>query len=231
MQAVGIPSRACTLHSHGGRGVRCQHLVTSAKLSFPKLPNLFQASGSRNSAKAAQAELLELVVQDKPDLGRVGELVDVLADSGLPFKESSIGGGPWVVVYTRGPLLWQATTSLGKLFNPNNEASQDFDPATRTVVNRGELLGKSLYVTAEGTYEPLGNTSTMPVDLEASIERGSLHVLGKQLPLPIRGKGEVSIAYLNGGCRVFRQRSGTLAVQIRADLLKRQLASKTSPSK
>ena len=34
------------------------------------------------------------------------------------------------------------------------QASQEYDPATRTVVNRGEVLGHKVYVTASGTYAP-----------------------------------------------------------------------------
>ena len=34
------------------------------------------------------------------------------------------------------------------------QASQDFRPEERSVVNFGQILGDGLYVTAEGTYEP-----------------------------------------------------------------------------
>lgn len=34
------------------------------------------------------------------------------------------------------------------------QASQAFDPVGRTVVNRAELAGGTLYVTASGTYAP-----------------------------------------------------------------------------
>ena len=34
------------------------------------------------------------------------------------------------------------------------QASQEYNPADRTVINRGEVLGSRLYVTAAGTYEP-----------------------------------------------------------------------------
>lgn len=34
------------------------------------------------------------------------------------------------------------------------QASQEYDPATRTVINRGEVLGDRVYVTAAGTYAP-----------------------------------------------------------------------------
>jgi len=36
-------------------------------------------------------------------------------------REQLIGGGPWVVVYTRGPLLWQQATAPGKVLNSGNQ--------------------------------------------------------------------------------------------------------------
>ncbi len=35
------------------------------------------------------------------------------------------------------------------------QASQEFDPAERTVINQAQLIGDRLFVTASGTYEPL----------------------------------------------------------------------------
>ena len=34
------------------------------------------------------------------------------------------------------------------------QAGQDFDPSDRSVINRGELLGSQVVVSAQGTYEP-----------------------------------------------------------------------------
>jgi hypothetical protein len=34
------------------------------------------------------------------------------------------------------------------------QASQDFDPSSRTVVNSADVFGKTVFVTANGTYEP-----------------------------------------------------------------------------
>lgn len=148
--------------------------------------------------------------QGSTDFGRASELVDVLLGSSLPFREQLLGGGPWQVVYSRGPLLWQGFTAAGNALSkrrlgrsankvveqasresfagyaavmhvkcceamhacehvppqhPLNisvkkgscafpQASQDYKPADRTVINRGEVLGSRVYVTASGTYEP-----------------------------------------------------------------------------
>lgn len=94
------------------------------------------------------------------------------------------------------------------------QASQDFDPSTRRVVNRGELLGGSVTVTASGSYAPVprdgpssGSGSSRPggsgsggdsrraaagrcpVLVRASIEGGELQAGAARLPLPIRCGG------------------------------------------
>ena len=35
------------------------------------------------------------------------------------------------------------------------QASQEFDPTERTVINQAQLVGDRIFVTASGTYEPL----------------------------------------------------------------------------
>lgn len=227
------------------------------RVSFPKLlGGLLQRGNGSSSSKgrAASAQLLQLLEQagGAAAPNAVSALVDELleAGQGAAFKEQQLQGGPWVVVYTRGPLLWKAATSPGKLFNPKNEFSQDFDPTTRAVLNKGELLGQALFVTAAGTYAPSSRSSTAkgssnngssqgssgrkegrasapvttPVPITASIQRGAVHVLGVQLPLPIRGSGKVDIAYLDTSVRVFRvPKSGSVTVQVRRDVLQRLL--------
>jgi hypothetical protein len=59
------------------------------------------------------------------------------------------------VRYTKGALqLWRATYSPGKLINSSNRASQDLQPRGRSVLNKAEYAGSSLYVTASGNYSP-----------------------------------------------------------------------------
>ena len=65
-------------------------------------------------------------------------------------------------------------------------ASQDFDPRTRQVINRGQLLGASLAVSAAGSYEPADAAATCPKLVRASIGGGSLQAWGRQIQLPIR---------------------------------------------
>jgi hypothetical protein len=128
---------------------------------------------------------------------RAARLVDALAAAQLPFEESKLGGGPWVVVYTRGsPQLWKSAWEAGKrVSGRQNEASQEFDPDGRTALNRAEFFGGSLFVTAAGTYEPLagGGGGAGPQVVRADIERGALHAFGREIPLPIRGSGTFEV--------------------------------------
>ena len=68
-------------------------------------------------------------------------------------------------------------------------------------------------------------SSTTPVWIEASIESGCLHIRQRQLGLPIRGSGKVSIAYLDNSLRIFRDSRGSIAVQVREDELERLLGA------
>jgi hypothetical protein len=66
-------------------------------------------------------------------------------------------------------------------------------------------------------------SAATPAWIEASIESGCLHVGGRQLALPIRGSGRVSVAYLDPALRVFRDARGSTTVQVREDELARLL--------
>ena len=55
--------------------------------------------GCRSPAKSASKEIQALIQQDSEDAERFGELVDVLLDSELPFKEASLGNGEWQVLF------------------------------------------------------------------------------------------------------------------------------------
>ena len=51
----------------------------------------------RSPAKSASKEIQAMIQAGSDDAERFGQLVDVLLDSELPFKESSLGGGEWQV--------------------------------------------------------------------------------------------------------------------------------------
>ena len=56
--------------------------------------------------------------------------------------------------------------------------------------------------------------------VRADIRGGTLQWGGRTLQLPIKGSGEVSIAYLDDSLRVLCSRTGT-AVQVRQDVLQK----------
>ena len=59
------------------------------------------AHDCRSPAKSASKEIQALIQEGSEDVERFGQLVDVLLDSELPFKESSLGGGEWQVYLDR----------------------------------------------------------------------------------------------------------------------------------
>lgn len=63
----------------------------------------------------------------------------------------------------------------------------------------------------------------LPVKVRASIKGGKVEWGGRTLQLPIRGSGEVSIAYLDDSLRVLCSSTG-VAVQVRQDVLQKLLA-------
>uniref|UniRef100_A0A383WJ09 Plastid lipid-associated protein/fibrillin conserved domain-containing protein n=1 Tax=Tetradesmus obliquus TaxID=3088 RepID=A0A383WJ09_TETOB len=199
--------------------------------ALPGLGKLFGGAGrnkdrqKRAKYTAAAEELLQLLTTQQASQqaanARANELVEVLLTcEGLPFQEQLLGPGPWLVFFTKGsPQLWKATFSAGKLLNASNAASQDLDPGSRAVVNRAEYFGRRLYVTASGTYEPLDDdASSLPAAIQANISSGLLHVLGLDIPLPIKGTGQFEVVWLDTNLRVFRS-SGAVSVQIRQQYL------------
>lgn len=72
------------------------------------LGRLFSGGGSgAAAAQAARQRLLQQLASARPDKAAVNAAVDELMAAGVSFREAELGGGPWSVVYTRGPLLWQ----------------------------------------------------------------------------------------------------------------------------
>ncbi|KAK9830408.1 hypothetical protein WJX72_011601 [[Myrmecia] bisecta] len=201
--------------------------ASSRRLTSGALPSL-QAfnpfTRSSNAGTGAARELQTLIAEESRDRARYSQLVDELVATEVPFSEAQLGGGSWEVVYTRGALLWQqaispGTSNQGKVTSSKNKASQDFVPGERRVINLGELLGKSLYVTAEGTYEPQDDRRRLPKLIKANVSKGTLHILGTKIPLPIKGSGLVFLAYIDSTLRIFRSESGSISVQVRADRL------------
>lgn len=181
---------------------------------------------------------------DPVNICEVAGFVDTLLSTPSPFSEEKLGGGPWQVVYSRGPLLWQGWSAPGKVVNMKNVASQDFRPEDRTAVNKAEVFGGKVFVTASGSYCPddelqqqhqkqQGNkegeeeeedqVQQTPVKINVSIVGGQLHWFGRTIGLPfIKGKGSFNVMYVHDDVRVLRNGDNAnsgLVVQIRQEVL------------
>eukprot|EP00983_Pelagomonas_calceolata_P020146 635550-Pelagomonas_calceolata.AAC.4 len=53
-------------------------------------------------------------------------------------------------------------------------------------------------------FHAQGEASSLPVTVQANIEEGRLYFFGKELPLPIKGKGLFTILYIDDKVRIFR---------------------------
>eukprot|EP00798_Chlamydomonas_sp_ICE-L_P025109 gene25109-10750_t len=168
--------------------------------------------------KEARTELLQLLVSGQTG-SRTSDLVDILSSTSLPFKENKLGGGRWIVLYTKGmPQLWKATYEAGKTFSPGNRAGQDLNPKGRTVVNRAEYFGNKIVVTASGAYEPLGDSSRTPCEVISRISSGNINIFGKDIALPIKGEGKFEVLYLDDDLRIFKA-GPSYAVQVKESKL------------
>eukprot|EP00967_Tisochrysis_lutea_P065311 scaffold84901_cov15-Tisochrysis_lutea.AAC.1 len=67
-------------------------------------------------------------------------------------------------------------------------------------------------------FHAQGEASSLPVTVQANIEEGRLYFFGKELPLPIKGKGLFTILYIDDKVRIFRS-GKSYAVQVRCSAL------------
>ncbi|KAK9831087.1 hypothetical protein WJX74_003034 [Apatococcus lobatus] len=186
-----------------------------------RIGQLFQRPGLSQVA-LEQQELLDLLDSPAADEARIDELIDILGNSKQPFTEASIGGGPWQVVYTKGPLLWQQLTSPGAGGKRVRQGgSQEFIPEGRRLVNFGSLLGGLASVSANGTYELQedGEASpNLPKTIMAKVAGGSAKIGDLQIPLPIKGTGTVDLLYIDNSIRIFQNSQGSRVVQRKASM-------------
>lgn len=162
--------------------------------------------------------LYQLLTSGSDDTSTTRSTVDKLVDqlirehAGKPFTERQLGRGPWQVRYSRGPLAWKGWTGAKK----GNAASQEFITETKEIINTGEILGNWITVSASGRFKTVGENGRLPVMIRASVEGGKVCVLGKEIELPIRGKGEVKLMFIDDRLRVFQSpRNGATTVQVR----------------
>lgn len=70
-----------------------------------------------------------------------------------------------------------------------------------------------------------GDSSNTPVEIEATVEKGALHLFGLRIPLPIKGSGKVNLVYIDNKSKIMRifNSQGSISVQVREDWLQNQL--------
>ena len=120
-----MPMRPGSLHRAPAtlqrRGSRCAAVTaSSAPGLLARLLSWQSGGGGQGGAVgAARRQLLEQLGSSRPDAASIGEACDALMAAEVPFREADLGGGPFQVVYTRGPLLWAlAPGSGGRVASP-----------------------------------------------------------------------------------------------------------------
>ena len=116
-------------HATGRRQLRCA--VTPAAFLQTLLEPLLQRGGGGGGAAAAQRRLLAQLAAQRPDEAAISAAVDELIAAGVPFREADLGPGQFTVVYTRGPLLWQARVAAAR-------SGRVTDPSGNQARRRGE---------------------------------------------------------------------------------------------
>jgi len=149
-------------------------------------------SSSTDISAALQRKVIDnfLGLSTQGDGARdIDSLIAQLVRSGSSWDAELLSSGPWLALYTQGkPPRWQRQAQW--LPWARNVASQDYDVGGGRVRNRGEIWGSRVFVTVEGELQELQPERTFtPKMFQAGIQSGTLHVLGLEIPLPIRGRG------------------------------------------
>jgi len=123
-----------------------------------------------------------------------------------PFQADRLGGGRWVVAWSRGDLVWQQwAQALPKLSQGRpNQSSQTYDVSQLSLVNEAQILGDSLAVRVKGTFEDPPQGARCPVQFDAFVDGGVLQIAGGTVPLPIKGTGTVTVVYAGERVRIFQ---------------------------
>lgn len=211
----------------------CAWLAPAARRPRTARQNFLESWGRRERPPPPEAaELFEATAAAwragrKPDAARCSALVDALAARRCDFDASSLGGGLWLTLYTRGPApKWQANAELVPFVR--NRVGQAYDVATGRVRNYGEVLGRAVSFVAEGSFDAPRGPRAAPVDVAVAIDGGGLTLFGTRIDLPIKGPGLLRVLYADDAVRVFEsptdapdkwEESGLVVVQVRETLL------------
>merc|ERR1712107_898258 len=85
-----------------------------------------------------------------------------------------------------------------------NIAGQAYDVSKARVVNYGEVLGRHLFFSAEGSFSEVdAAVRSCPKDYDVQIDGGGITLLGTKLRPPIKGPGYLRVLYADEGLRIF----------------------------
>lgn len=171
-----------------------------------------QAAATRGPLPEATALrdvlLLESLVSGCTEAQEIDELVDACVAARAPFRTEMLGGGLWRACYSRGAEQprWQRNQQLLGRFGFANRAGQAYDPETSRVVNYGEVAGRRVHFTAEGTFAAVTPGGTRcPQEFSVDIEQGGFVLFGKRfVSSKISGPGFLRVLYADEDLRIFQ---------------------------
>ena len=188
---------------------------------------------------AAAATLLDALLAGESDGAVVQPLVDELCEAKVPFNAKLLGDGAlWraVSIVSGETPRWQRNAKLLPFLN--NRAGQAYtiadagDGSSGSVVNYGEVFGRSFYFKAEGTFEPAAAASAgsarCPIDFNVAVSSGGFVLGGKPfLSNAISGPGYLRCRYIDENLRIFEspkdspdrwEEAGLVVVQVKDSL-------------
>lgn len=203
------------------------------------LPLLVAASASflpflAPKAPAAAAELRDCLIAGVRDAETIEPLADACAALRVPFRANLLGDGElWrAVSIVRGATpRWEKSARFLPFLS--NRAGQAYalggSNGGGSVVNYGEVLGRSFYFKAEGTFTPAASASTWdtrcPRDFDVAIREGGFVFGGRPfVSSAISGPGYLRCLYLDEDIRIFQspgdspdkwEEAGLVVVQVR----------------
>ena len=208
-------------------------LPFSALLSPPSWLPKIPWNPSTPPPTDAAATLLDALLEGETDSALLKPLVDDLCAAEVPFNAALLGDGElWraVSIVTGETPRWQRNAELLPFLK--NRAGQAYSLAGDggTVINYGEVLGRTLYFKAEGTFKPAAVASPRtrarcPVDFNVAISSGGFVVGGKEFTSSaISGPGYLRCLYIDENLRIFEspkdspdrwEEAGLVVVQVR----------------
>ena len=187
---------------------------------------------SPNKPLPAAEQLRDALISGDADTAALAPLADECAAARVPFKAELLGDGElWrASSIVRGEVpRWERNAKLLPFLS--NRAGQAYSldgSGGGTVLNYGEVLGRSLYFKAEGSFKPAKKQSSpdrCPQDFNVAIREGGFVAGGKPfVSSAISGPGFLRCLYIDEDIRIFEspkdspdrwEEAGLVVVQVR----------------